>query len=192
MSRVLYIGRFQPLHKGHLKAIKYVLNKAEELVIVIGSAEKSHSLDNPFTAGERVMMIRLALDEMGIEPSKYYLIPIPDVNMHSIWVPQVISYLPRFDLVYSNDSLTSRLFTEFGIKVEKIPFFNREIYSATEVRKRILTGENWKVLLPPSVIVLIQKIGGIERLKELALTDTSVIEKNQNLTVRHNSSFKPN
>ncbi len=181
MSRALYIGRFQPLHIGHIEAIKYVMEKVNELIIVIGSAEKSHSSDNPFTAGERLRMVRASLDEIGINPSKYYLIPVPDASMHSVWVSQILYYVPPFDLVYSNEPLTSRLFREFGIEVEKIPLFHREVYSATEVRKRILTGEDWWELLPHSVIKIIEEIDGVKRIRELALTDSLLEKRNSNL-----------
>lgn len=172
MVRALYVGRFQPLHKGHVEAIKYIVGRVDELVIIIGSAQHSHSLDNPFTAGERFMMVRAALDEAGMDPSKYYLIPVPDAEMHSAWVSEVISYSPPFHVVYSNEPLTSRLFKEFGIKVEKIPLFQREVYSATEVRRRMLAGEDWKEPLPQSVVEIVEEIGGIERLRELATTDS--------------------
>lgn len=177
MVSALYVGRFQPLHKGHVEAIKYVIGKADELVIAIGSAEKSHSLDNPFTAGERLRMLRASLFELKIEPSKYYLIAVPDAPMHSVWVSQLLSYLPPFDLVYTNEPLTSILFRESNIKVEGIPFFQREAYSATEVRRRILAGENWKELLPKRVIKIIEEIGGVERLRELATSNSSEVKK---------------
>ena len=61
--RGLYVGRFQPFHLGHLDAIKYALKQADELVIVIGSAQYSHNANNPFTAGERLIMVRQALFE---------------------------------------------------------------------------------------------------------------------------------
>jgi len=73
ISRGLYVGRFQPFHLGHLHAIKYVLSQVDEVIIVIGSAQYSHRLDNPFTAGERVTMVRRALDEAKISQSKYCL-----------------------------------------------------------------------------------------------------------------------
>ncbi|MEM3816353.1 MAG: adenylyltransferase/cytidyltransferase family protein, partial [Candidatus Bathyarchaeia archaeon] len=34
--RALYVGRFQPFHLGHLEAVRYILNNAAELVIVVG------------------------------------------------------------------------------------------------------------------------------------------------------------
>ena len=139
-------------------------------MIIIGSSEKSHSPHNPFTAGERLRMMRAALDELGLAPSKYYLIPVPDVAMHSVWVSQVIAYTPPFEIVFSNEPLTCRLFREAGIKVETIPFYHREVYSSTEVRQRMVTDEDWKGLLPYNVSKIIEDIGGVERLKELAMT----------------------
>ncbi|MEM2966110.1 MAG: adenylyltransferase/cytidyltransferase family protein, partial [Candidatus Nitrosocaldaceae archaeon] len=54
----LFIGRFQPFHNGHLEAIRFALKQVEILWIVIGSAQRSHEQRNPFTAGERLSMIR--------------------------------------------------------------------------------------------------------------------------------------
>ena len=170
-TRALYIGRFQPFHLGHLEAVRYILRNAEEIIIVVGSAQESHTLENPFTAGERVYMVRLALNEAHIEPSKYYIIPVTDLDIHGLWVSHVCSHVPKFDVVYSNEPLTRRLFIESGFRVESIPFFKREVCSATEIRKRMLSGGNWEELLPKSVAAYIKEIGGVERLRDLTKTD---------------------
>jgi len=47
VRRGLFVGRFQPFHKGHLKAMKDILEKVDELVIVVGSSQYSHTMDNP-------------------------------------------------------------------------------------------------------------------------------------------------
>lgn len=169
--RALYVGRFQPFHLGHLEAIKYILNTANEIIIAVGSSQESHTLENPFTAGERIYMIRLALDEEKIDPRRYYIIPVADVYIHSLWVSHVCSQVPKFDVVYSNEPLTRRLFIESGFKVESIPFYKREICSATEIRRRMLLDLNWEELLPKSVAAYIKEINGVERLKDLAKTD---------------------
>jgi len=172
MLRALFVGRFQPLHLGHIEVIKAISAKSAELVIVIGSAQKSHDLDNPFTAGERVMMLREALKEAGVNSSKYYLISVPDSTMHSVWVSMVQSYSPPFQVVYSNDPLTVRLFKEHGFKVKTVKMFHRERYSSTEVRRRMIDGEKWQDLLPQSVSNIIEEIDGVKRLRALTLTDS--------------------
>jgi nicotinamide-nucleotide adenylyltransferase len=172
-KRGLFIGRFNPPHKVHIKIIKDLLEKVDELTIVVGSAQYSHQLRNPFTAGERIEMIKLALEEAGISLGRCLIIPVPDTPaVHSLWVPQVKAYVPSFDIVFSNEPLTRRLFEEAGIKVEPIPFYKREVFSSTEVRKRMLEGGNWEELVPNCVANFIKKIGGVERLQELAKTDT--------------------
>ena len=172
VRRGVFVGRFQPFHKGHLEVIKKITKEVDELVIIVGSSQYSHKLDNPFTAGERITMIRNALEETGIQLWRIWIIPVPDVHQHALWVSHIVGYAPKFDLVYSNEPLTSRLFTEAGFKVKPLPFIKREIYLATEIRKRILAGENWKELVPKSVARFIEKIGGDTRLRELNKSDT--------------------
>src|SRR6266700_8062812 len=64
----LYVGRFQPFHLGHLQAIKYILGRVDDLIILVGSAQHSHTHENPFTAVERITMIRRALKDAKIDP----------------------------------------------------------------------------------------------------------------------------
>ncbi|RLI05836.1 nicotinamide-nucleotide adenylyltransferase [Candidatus Bathyarchaeota archaeon] len=169
--RALYPGRFQPFHSGHLKAVKYILRNTSEIIIMIGSALQSHTLRNPFTSGERMTMVRLALTEAGIDPAKYYIVPVPDLEIHGIWVSHVCSLVPNFDVVYSNEPLTRRLFIEAGFTVKSIPFYRRAQCSATEIRNKMLRGISWEALLPKSVARYIKEIKGVERLRDLAKTD---------------------
>ena len=116
MTRTLFIGRFQPFHKGHLAMVKKILETSDEIVIGIGSAQYSHTGENPFTAGERFEMIKRSLDEEGIHD--YHIVPIPDTHVHSVWVSHVKSLVPAFDTVVTNSDLVVRLFREHGLKVE--------------------------------------------------------------------------
>jgi nicotinamide-nucleotide adenylyltransferase len=171
VKRGLFVGRFQPFHNGHLAAIRDVLGEVEELVIVIGSAQYSHSPDNPFTAGERLTMIKSALEEAKIDLSRVWIVPVPDVHLHMMWVSALEGYAPRFDVVYSNEPLTRRLFMEANYKVKGIRFHERKIYSSTEIREKMLNGESWERLVPKSVAVFIKKIDGISRLRDLNKSD---------------------
>jgi len=178
-QRGLLIGRFQPFHFGHLHCVQHVLQKLPEAIIAVGSAQYSHTLHNPFTAGERVTMIRLALDEAKISPSKYYLIPIRDLKIHDLWVSYLVSQTPRFEVVFSNEPVTSRLFKEAGFRVEPLPFYDRETYSSTEIRERVVRGESWEKLVPGPVAAYIKDVYGDERLKELALSDKPKHQQNE-------------
>ncbi|MBS7657142.1 nicotinamide-nucleotide adenylyltransferase [Candidatus Bathyarchaeota archaeon] len=176
-SRALYPGRFQPFHLGHLWAVQQILKDSEEIIIMVGSALQSHVLNNPFTAGERVTMIKLALNEAQVDPAKYYIIPVTDLDIHGIWVSHVCSLVPKFDVVYSNEPLTRRLFIEANFNVQSIPYFKRDECSSTEIRERMIRDKNWQSLLPKSVAEYIRQIQGVERLRDLMKTDKAPINK---------------
>lgn len=171
--RGLLVGRMQPVHEGHLQVIKSILKEVDEVIIGIGSAQLSHTLKDPFTAGERVMMLTKALSENNINASKYYIIPVQDVACNSIWVAHLKMLTPPFKYIYSGNPLVQRLFLEAGYKVTQPPLFNREIYSGTEVRRRMLTNEDWKSLVPSSVVEVINEIDGISRIKHLSRDEMS-------------------
>jgi nicotinamide-nucleotide adenylyltransferase len=171
VKRGLFVGRFQPFHLGHLAAIKDVLKEVDELVIVIGSAQSSHNLNNPFTAGERLIMVRKALEEAGMDYSRVWVVPVPDAHLHMMWVSAVEGYTPPFDVVYSNEPLTRRLFIEAKYRVKAVRFHERKLYSSTEIRERMLKGESWEELVPRSVAVFIKEIDGVNRLRDLTKSD---------------------
>jgi len=156
---------------GHLLVIKFILNEVDELIIVIGSAQYSHTIDNPFTTGERLTMVHTALKEAGIPIERCWIVPVRDVHVHMLWVAEVVGYTPKFDVVYANEPLTRRLFSEARFKVKSIPFQKRDIYSATEIRERMLADKNWEALVPKSVAAFIKEIDGVQRLKDLNKTD---------------------
>jgi nicotinamide-nucleotide adenylyltransferase len=171
VQRGLFIGRFQPFHLGHLKVIRDILHEVDELLIVLGSPQYSHRIENPFTAGERIVMIRNAIGEANIEGQRVWIIPVPDVHWHMMWVSLVEGYTPKFQTVYSNEPLTRRLFLEAGYDVKKVPLYKREVFSSTEIRRRILGGESWENLVPKSVAQHIREIDGVNRVIDLAKTD---------------------
>ena len=168
MERAFYIGRFQPYHLGHHAMIKWIISKVDELIVGIGSAQLSHSTSDPFTAGERVMMITNALREFDVP---FYVIPIEDVEYNTLWVSHVCSMVPPFSVAYSNNSLVKRLFWEAEIPVHGLPFYQRELYSGTEIRKRMIEGEEWESRVPESVAQDINSIKGVERIRALAGSD---------------------
>ena len=171
VKRGLYVGRFQPFHLGHLSVIKHILSRVDELVIVVGSAQYSHKLNDPFTAGERLTMIRKALNEASVECGRVWVVPVNDVHLHMMWVSAVEGFTPHFDVVYSNEPLSRRLFTEAGYKVESVRFYERESYSSTVIREKMLEGRKWEKLVPKSVAAYIKEIDGVNRMRDLNKTD---------------------
>jgi nicotinamide-nucleotide adenylyltransferase len=79
--------------------------------------------------------------------------------------------VPKFDIVFTNDTLTYLLFKEEGIEVRTVPYLDRRRYSATNVRDRILERKDWQSLVPKQVAKLVKEYGGISRVRELRRGD---------------------
>lgn len=166
--RGFYIGRFQPYHNGHQSVLEHIAQEVDEIIIGVGSAQLSHHADNPFTAGERVMMITRSLASLDCP---VYVIPIEDIQRNALWVAHVRSMAPPFDTIYSSNPLVVRLFAEAGLAVQSPAMYEREILSGTEIRRRILAGKPWKDLVPPAVVQVIDEIDGTGRLLQIAQND---------------------
>ena len=174
MTNGLFIGRFQPFHKGHLATVKFALEKVEQLVIVVGSAQKSHEPRNPFTAGERITMIKQSLDiDDETDVRRILIIPVPDTDVHALWTHQVDMLVPKYDVVFANDLFTLMLFQEKGIKALEAPLYRRDEMKATEIRKRMIAEEIWEDLVPIPVSKVIKEINGVERVKALSRRDAA-------------------
>ncbi|MBI2079817.1 nicotinamide-nucleotide adenylyltransferase [Candidatus Micrarchaeota archaeon] len=163
MKRVLFVGRFQPFHLGHYDAIKKLLGKYDEVIIVIGSAENSLTSDNPLTTGERIDLIRSCLSEE--ELSRVLLVPIRDINSNSVWVAHLLSYLPSFEAVYTNNDLVKFLFEKHS-KFNIIGgFHKKELYNATRIRELIKNGDpSWKACVPKEAVRFLESIRILDRL----------------------------
>ena len=169
--RGLLVGRFQPFHNGHLAVIRSIRRRrpSEALLLGIGSAQVSHTRENPFTAGERFEMIVRSLEASrlrGVLP-----VPIVDVNRHSLWVAHVRALLPEFGRVYTNNPLTRLLFERDGLRVESPPWFDREEYQGTVIRERLAAGGEWESLVPPAVARYLTGLHAGERLRRLVRDD---------------------
>ncbi|NIS32031.1 MAG: nicotinamide-nucleotide adenylyltransferase [Actinobacteria bacterium] len=170
MTRGFYIGRFQPYHEGHHRMVEEIAEEVDELVLGIGSAGDSHTVHDPFTAGERIMMITKALVDLDLVT---YPVPIEDLERNSVWVSHVQSMSPRFDVAYSNNPLVIQLFEEAGVEVRQSAMFNREELEGSAVRERMIEGEDWRSLVPAPVAEVIDEIDGIQRLQRVARSDTN-------------------
>ena len=166
--RGLYIGRFQPYHLGHQAVLRKIAQEVDEIVVGIGSAQESHTPENPFTAGERVTMIDGALKDLE---ATCYVIPLEDVARNAVWVSHVRAMTPSFEVVYSNNPLVVRLFTEAGVTVKRPPMYKRELYSGTRIREMMLSGANWEGLVPEPVAAAIKEIDGVDRLRTVGKDD---------------------
>ena len=165
--RGITIGRFQPFHNGHLVLIKQILEDCDEALVVVGSAQLNYTLTNPFTAGERIFMIRRALGEGRLDVSKIIIVPLVDEQSNARWFSMLASMLPPFDILYSGNHLVVTLASSH-LEVKSPRFVRREEYNGSYIRNRILKGQKWSDLVSKSVFDIINNIDGINRMKTLA------------------------
>ncbi len=167
--RGLFIGRFQPPHWGHVKAIQHILDEVDELIIVVGSAQFNYSEKDPFTAGERVLMLRAALKEAGADLGRVIMIPLNNFENNHSWVKYLESYVPPFDVAYTGNQFVAMLLKNAGYRVVQQPLFSRDIYVSTLVRKKMMDGdESWRELVPPSVAKILDELRSVERLRVIS------------------------
>ena len=60
----IYIGRFQPLHVGHLSIISHMCETYEHIIILVGSANLPSSRKNPFDFDIRKQWLNQAFAEL--------------------------------------------------------------------------------------------------------------------------------
>jgi len=168
-TRGFLVGRFQPFHHGHRRLVEEVATEVDELVVGIGSADASHTVRNPFTAGERTMMITGVLADVDV---RQYVVPLEDIERNAVWVSHVESMCPPFDVVYSNNPLVIQLFAESDYEVRDPQLIDRGRLRGTTIRERIVAGEPWRDRVPEAVVETIDEVDGVERLRQVADTDT--------------------
>lgn len=170
LDRGLFLGRFQPMHLGHLSVVERLVGAHDEVVLAIGSANVSHSKVNPFTAGERIEMIAAALRARGLH-DRVHVVPVPDLGRNALWVAHVRSLVPRFTTLYTNNPLPARLFAEAGYRVAPAPFHERGTYEGTRIRSLMLDGGDWQALVPKPVAEVIERENLLGRLRDLSVSD---------------------
>jgi len=161
----LLIGRFQPFHLGHLEALQFALSKVDKLWVGLGSSNKPVQKNNPFSAEERKQMILSSIDNTMKEKISIYF--IPDLDNHVKWIEKIDTIVPKFDIIFSNDELTKRLYSKRSVQVIAIPFLNRNVLSGTNIRDLIISDQKWDNLVPQGTRNFLKNTSAKEHLKNL-------------------------
>lgn len=91
----VFIGRFQPIHAGHIHAIGVATSQVKELLLLVGSANQCRSIKNPWSYQERKAMIIAKLHSHQINNVK--VIPLNDYPYSdSQWITDVRSTVEHF------------------------------------------------------------------------------------------------
>lgn len=171
----LFVGRFQPLHKGHIDIIKKILKENEQIIIAVGSAEKNYVPENPMTAGERVLLIDETLKAEGIAPARYCIIPVRNIDNYALWVDHLNLYVPPYNAIYTGSPIVKACYEGAQSKHHLVKIKRILPISSTKIRLSMLNGtKEWKKMVPKKTAELSKKIGLPRRIKQIqeTMTDT--------------------
>jgi nicotinamide-nucleotide adenylyltransferase len=163
MTTALFIGRFQPLHIGHLYVITELAERYEHVKIGIGSSQHSHTPKNPLSAEEREEMLTAVLNAQKITNVTLYC--IPDINSNEKWVDHVQGIVGDYNVIHSGNSLVIRLFEGKGVTVEKISHVDP--YKATHIRQAVCDHKTIEQHVPPSVYNYLLRIDALNRIRQV-------------------------
>lgn len=134
----VFIGRFQPCHEGHIHALSIAASQVEYLEILVGSANRTRSIKNPWTYLERTDMLRKKLRARGVTNIGFS--PLNDYKYNDEqWISDVKltirkQFGPKSPVIlfghYKDGNNYLRWFPELEYRDIESPF----AISATEVR----------------------------------------------------------
>lgn len=143
---LVFIGRFQPPHLGHLAIICEALKRARQVIILVGSAWQARSLRNPWRFDERQTMIRAAFDDA--DNKRLEITPLLDALYNDdVWVRDVQrkvrdlaapanARLPRIGLIGASRGQSSYYLSLFP-QWESVSVPPVEGISASQIRERL-------------------------------------------------------
>ncbi len=165
MDKVLYIGRFQPFHLGHLDAVNQIFQDgAKELIIGIGSSQEELTTKNPFSYYERREMLEKVIVER-FKDKKIEIYPIPDFSNSQKWVKHILHELPDFQILYSGNPYTEICFKDTDKDFRELNI--RINIKATNIRQAILNNSNWQEYLPKEVSQYLKEKDAAKRIEEV-------------------------
>jgi cytidyltransferase-like protein len=180
-SRSLVLGRFQPLHLGHIEYLEAARKRADCLVIGITNpdinrlirdvADPSRSLpqNNPFPYYDRQQMISACLLDAGWNCHDFAIVPAPvsvPLELASFLPPPldttvcITTYGPWGDY-------KAELMASLGYEVEIL--WRREVAdrltSGTHIREAMRSGGQWRPFVPAAVARYLDDTGWTEAMQ---------------------------
>ncbi len=148
-GRVGMVARWKPVHIAHAAVLEALCDRAERVLVGIGSANR-YDLRNPFTAAETATMIRLALPGRD----NFRTLEVPDLGDGPRWREMVLGLFGPLDLfVTANPYVASLLGADYRVvrPVTLVAEERRVPLDGTTVRAEMARGDGWRQMVPPAV-----------------------------------------
>lgn len=157
---------------GHLALCRQAIAECDEVIIAVTGAQFNYLAKDPFTAGERIEMIREALRDDGANLGRFIILGIENQYNVATWPAYIRAALPHFEIIYSGNPYVETLLHSHNIESVRPVMVERKKFNATAVRRIIAEGGTWKSMVPPAVARVIESVGGVERIRTISQTDT--------------------
>lgn len=152
----LIVGRFQPLHLGHMDMIDRAAELCDDVLVFVGSSQESGTGNNPFTYELRKEMLE------AVYGNRICVRPLPDVGLgnNSAWGRHVLGSAEACmgqapDLFVSGTETRRRSWFSGidGIFPSSLMVPKRLPISAVNVRRLLAEGdlEGWKACVDPAM-----------------------------------------
>lgn len=150
------IGRFQPLHLGHIWLIKKSLEKFDKVLILIGSSNINDD-SNPWSFDRRKKMINEFVKAEKLERRTIKIDKIEDVPDDDDWLHIALEKIGNnsFTVIGDNEWVNG-IFEKAGYKVWRAGFFNRDEYEGVKIRNLIKNNKNWESKVPEYIVKLVK------------------------------------
>jgi len=107
--------------------------------------------------------------------AKMIIVPVPDVNDNRVWVDHVLMHIPPVNNVYSNNQLVKMLFSQHGVLVKSVEFYDRGPKEGTNIRKMMCEKDSeWGLHVPKKTCDYLKYIDAEKRMKEIVRSGQSV------------------
>ena len=157
---VLFIGRFQPFHKGHEKILSHLLKRYFRVTLAIGSAQKRRTKDNPFSARERKEMIMRVVRMHKGWTSRIRFAYLADHRSNAVWVRILRArFSPSHFVIAAANPLVRRLCKKTGYTLDPSPLFKRAEWEGKTIRAKARAGRPIRSLLSSALRVWMQEKG---------------------------------
>lgn len=100
------VGRFQPLHLGHQQLIREALDRANNIIVFLGSSQESGTKKNPLTVDERKLLFYNAFKE---DIHRFTFVPLSDQIDNTTWTNSITEELKK---IVKNTSVCNVFFNK--------------------------------------------------------------------------------
>ena len=169
---LVYIGRFQPPHKAHIRTIEQALELSEKVLVLLGSSQESRIPKNPWSDQERIAMILKSVEDN----SKLFLKGINDIpESNERWAEQVVNESDFFEGnnigIIGHKKDESSFYLDLFPEWELVEMENTCGTNATDIREKYFNmlslDMSWANDLPLGVVEYLKEFKGTEQFLEV-------------------------